>query len=69
MLVGEPVVATSLEMEIGFWSNFASITPPGVVYCKIVGVTRMADHLAAFRKNESAPVVLAFVEFLRARAR
>jgi DNA-binding transcriptional LysR family regulator len=108
MLVDEPVVATSLEMELGFWSNFASITPPGVtlrvvertpdvptvltlvaagvgisvvsealtrialpgvVYRKIVGVTRMADHLAAYRKNESAPVVLAFVDFLRARAR
>ncbi len=106
MLVDEPVVATSLEMELGFWSNFASITPPGmtlrvvertpdvptvltlvaagvgisvvsealtriampgVVYREIVGVTRMADHLAAYRKSESAPVVLAFVEFLRAK--
>jgi DNA-binding transcriptional LysR family regulator len=30
MLEAEPFVATSLEMEIGFWSNTAAIAPPGV---------------------------------------
>jgi DNA-binding transcriptional LysR family regulator len=107
MLVGEPFVAAALEMEVGFISNIASITPPGVslrivkrapdvftvltlvaagvgitvvsdslariaipglVFREIVGVTRTSDHVAAYRKNESAPVVLAFIEFLRAQA-
>jgi DNA-binding transcriptional LysR family regulator len=107
MLIDEPFVATSLEMELGFWSNIASITPPGaslrvverapdvftvlalvaagvgisvlsesltriampgVIFRELVGVTRMADHIAAYRKNESAPVVRAFINFLRAEA-
>ena len=106
MLVDEPFVAASLEMEVGFWSNIASITPPGLslrivkrapdvftvlalvaagigisvlsksltriampglVYREIAGVKRTSDHVAAYRKNESAPVVQAFVEFLRAK--
>ncbi len=107
MLVDEPFVATSLEMELGFWSNIASIAPPaaslrvverapdvftvlalvaagvgisvlsksltriampGVIFRELVGVTRMADHIVAYRKNESAPVVKAFINFLRAGA-
>jgi len=107
MLVDEPFVAASLEMEVGFWSNISSVAPPGVslrivkrapnvftmltlvaagvgitvvsgslariaipglTFREIVGVKRTSDHVAAYRKNESAPVVLAFVEFLRAKA-
>ena len=108
MLVSEPFVAAPLEMELGFWSNIASITPhgvslriverstdvisalalvgagigisvlsgsvdriamPGVVYREIAGVTRTADHSLVHRKNESAPVVKAFINFLRAETR
>lgn len=29
MLEAEPFVATSLEMELGFWSNTAAVAPPG----------------------------------------
>lgn len=29
MLVGEPFVATLLDMEIGFWGNVAAVTPSG----------------------------------------
>jgi DNA-binding transcriptional LysR family regulator len=29
MLADEPFVAPSLEMEVGFWSNIAAVTPPG----------------------------------------
>jgi DNA-binding transcriptional LysR family regulator len=107
MLVDEPFVAMSLEMETGFWGNIAAVTPPGVslriverapdaftvlalvgagagisvlseslsriampgvTFRKIVGVTRMADHAVVYRKNENAPVVMAFVKFLRARS-
>jgi DNA-binding transcriptional LysR family regulator len=107
MLVDESFVAASLEMEVGFGSNLASVTPPGVslrivkrapdvftvltlvaagvgisvmsgslarlaipglTFREIVGVKRTSDHVAAYRKNESAPVVLAFVKFLRGKA-
>jgi DNA-binding transcriptional LysR family regulator len=108
MLVDEPFVAASLEMELGFWSNISSIAPPGVslriverapdaftvlalvaagagisilseslsriampgaVFRKLAGVTRAADHVAVYRKNESEPVVKAFIDFLRTRAK
>jgi hypothetical protein len=39
-----------------------------LTFREIVGVKRMSDHVAAYRKNESAPVVLAFVKFLRGKA-
>ena len=107
MLVNETFVAMSLEMELGFWSNIASITPPdttlhivdraqdafsviamvgagigvsvlseslsriampGVVFRKIVGTERMADHVVVYRKNEGAPVVTAFIDYLRTLA-
>ena len=49
--------------------SLARIAMPGLAFRKLVGVTRMADHAMVYRKNESAPVVKAFIEFLRARAR
>jgi DNA-binding transcriptional LysR family regulator len=106
MLVDEPFVAASLEMEVGFLSNIAAISPPGVTlriakrapdvftvltlvavgagitvvsgslariaipgltFREIVGVKRTSDHVVAYRKNESAAVVLAFVKFLRGK--
>lgn len=108
MLVDQVFVATSLESELGFWSNLASITPPGVslrvverapdvftvmalvasgagisvlsesltriampgvTFREIAGVTRTSDHVAAYRKNGGAPVVKAFISFLRAGTR
>jgi DNA-binding transcriptional LysR family regulator len=108
MLVNEPFIAMSLEMETGFWGNIAAVTPPGIspriverapdaftvlalvaagagisvlseslsriaipglTFRKLVGVTRMADHVLVYRKNESAPVVKAIIEFLRAKVR
>jgi len=47
----------------------ARIAMPGVTFRKIVGVTRTADHATVYRKNEGAPVVTAFIEFLRGRIR
>jgi DNA-binding transcriptional LysR family regulator len=46
--------------------SLARIAIPGVTFRKIVGVTRTADHAAVYRKNESAPVIKAFVDHLRA---
>lgn len=108
MLIEEPFIAVSMEMEVGFWGNIAAITPPGVslriverspdaftvmalvaagfgisvlsealshiampgvIFRKLVGVTRMADHAVVHRNNESAPVVKSFLESLRAKAR
>jgi DNA-binding transcriptional LysR family regulator len=108
MLVNESFVAVSLEMEVGFWSNIASIALPGMnprivervpdvftvmalvaagvgigvlsepltnvaipglVFRKIVNVTRMSEVAVVYRKNESAPAVKAFIEFLRANRR
>ena len=108
MLVDEPFIGMSLEMETGFWGNIAAVTPPGMslriierapdaftvialvasgagisvlseslsriampglTFRKLVGVTRTADHAVVYRKNESAPVVMAFIESLRAQAK
>lgn len=105
---GEPLVATQLESEMGFWSNIRAITPagmtmrivarvpdifsvlisvaggvgvgvvtesiaqlpvPGVVYRKLVNVTRRSDQSAVFRKNETTPIVKDFIAMLRAKAR
>ena len=105
MLVDEPFIAVSMEMETSFWGNITAITPPGrslrvverandaftvmtlvaagvgvsvlagalanvtmpgLVFRKLAGVPRMADHAAVYRKNESAPVVKAFIKTLRA---
>jgi DNA-binding transcriptional LysR family regulator len=48
--------------------SLARIAMPGLTFRRLVGVTRMADHAVVYRKNESAPVVKAFIKFLRARA-
>ena len=45
----------------------AHIAMPGLVFRKLVGVSRTADHAVVYRKNESAPVVKTFIKFLRAR--
>lgn len=45
------------------------IAIPGVIFREIVGVPRTSDHVAVYRKNESAPVVKNFVNFVRAKAR
>jgi len=42
---------------------------PGIVYRKIEGITRTFELAVAYRRNESSPVVKAFIEFMRARAR
>jgi DNA-binding transcriptional LysR family regulator len=57
--IGLGVVSESLKV----------IAMPGVVFREIAGTTRTSDHVAAFRKNESAPVVKAFINFLRAGVR
>jgi DNA-binding transcriptional LysR family regulator len=41
------------------------IAIPGVVYRDIVGAPRQADHVAVYRKTETAPVVTAFLKSLR----
>lgn len=48
--------------------SLARIAIPGLTFRKLIGVTRMADHAAVYRKNENAPVVKAFIEFVRAQA-
>lgn len=45
------------------------IALPGVAYRDIDGANRTSDHIVAYRKNESSPVVKAFVNSLRARTR
>jgi len=48
---------------------FTRVAMPGLVFRKIAGAYRMSDLSAVYRKNESAPVVKSFVEFLRRQAR
>ncbi len=47
--------------------SLARVAMPGVTFREIVGVTRTSDHVTAYRKNETDPLVKAFVKFLRAR--
>jgi DNA-binding transcriptional LysR family regulator len=89
-----------MEMEVGFWNNFAgstsrrvvaraadvisvltlvagglgvSVLPahvsraaiPGVVFRKMIGGRRKADYAAVHRKNEEAPLIRLFVQFLK----
>ena len=42
---------------------------PGMVFRKLSGVTRMSEVAAVYRKNESAPAVKVFLDFLRAKSR
>ena len=48
---------------------FTRVSMPGLVFRKIVGANRTSDLGVVHRKNESSPVVKAFVDFLRAEAR
>jgi DNA-binding transcriptional LysR family regulator len=41
----------------------------GVVFRRTIGAARTLDHMAAFRQNESAPLIKAFVAALRAQTR
>jgi DNA-binding transcriptional LysR family regulator len=61
------LVAAGLGISV-LSGALARIAIPGVVFRKLVGVTRMADHAVVYRKNEGAPVVKAFVQALRGRA-
>jgi DNA-binding transcriptional LysR family regulator len=106
MLVDEPLVATSLEMEMAFGRKASAVAParssmrvvtrvadpfstltlvaagvglgivsaslrrmaiPGVVFRVIAGSAGSSVHAAAYRKNEGAPVIKAFISFLRTR--
>lgn len=106
MLVGEPLVATSLEMEMAFGKKASAVAPsrssmrviarvadpfstltlvaggvglgivsaslrrmaiPGVVFRVIAGSAGASEHAIAYRKNEGAPVIRAFIATLRTR--
>jgi len=45
------------------------VNMPGVVFRKIIGVAHTADVALVHRRNESAPVVLSFINFMRAETR
>jgi DNA-binding transcriptional LysR family regulator len=49
--------------------SLARLPVPGVVYRKLLNVTRRSDHAVVFRKNEGTPVIKAFIAMLRAKAR
>ena len=42
---------------------------PGIAFRKISGVSRKAELAVVYRRNEAAPAVKAFLDFLRVRAR
>ena len=48
---------------------FTRVAMPGLVFRKIAGANRTSDLGVIYRKNETAPVVMAYVEFLRTLAR
>ncbi len=45
--------------------SISNIAIPGVVYRDIAGAPRQADHVAVYRKTETAPVVTGFLKSLR----
>jgi DNA-binding transcriptional LysR family regulator len=45
MLADQPLVATALETELGFWSNIRAITPPGMA---MRVVSRVPDIFSVF---------------------
>ncbi len=49
--------------------SLARLPVPGVVFRRILNVSRTSDHAVAFRKNEGTPVIQAFIAMLRAKAR
>jgi DNA-binding transcriptional LysR family regulator len=48
---------------------FTHIAMPGIAFRKIVGAVGTADLAVVHRKNEAAPVVAAYIDFLRSQAR
>jgi len=62
------LVATGAGISV-LSEAFTRINMPGVVFRKIVGAQRTADLAVVYRKNESAPVVMAYINFLRAQTR
>jgi DNA-binding transcriptional LysR family regulator len=107
-LTGEEFVTTSLEMELGYWSNVSSVVPAdlpvkivarvpdttsvlfsvaaglglgvlcesltrtsvdGVTFRKIAGAPRTSEHVAVFRRNETSPLIKAFIAMLREKTR
>ena len=49
--------------------SLARLPVPGVVFRRILNLSRTSDHAVAFRKNEGTPVIQAFIAMLRAKAR
>lgn len=47
----------------------ANVRMPGLVFRKVEGVARTFDLALVHRRNESAPVVKMFIEFIRSRTR
>lgn len=47
----------------------ASVKMPGLVFRKVEGALRTFDLALVHRRNESAPAVTSFIEFMRSRAR
>jgi DNA-binding transcriptional LysR family regulator len=45
--------------------SLSKLAITGVVYRDIAGVTRQADHVAVYRKNEASPMVTNFIKSLR----
>jgi len=65
-------VLTAVAAGIGLGvlsESLTRIVVPGVVFRKITQTGRYSDHVVAYRKNEGAPVIKAFVARLRAHAR
>ena len=64
------LTAVSAGIGLGVLSEaLTRISVPGVVFRKITHASRYSDHAVAYRKNEGAPVIKAFVALLRSRAK
>ncbi|HEY2138319.1 MAG TPA: LysR substrate-binding domain-containing protein [Xanthobacteraceae bacterium] len=62
------LVATGIGMAV-LSESLKRICIPGVVFRKIIGTSRDADHVVVFRRNEGSPVVQAFIAMLRTKMR
>lgn len=47
--------------------SLSRIAVPGAVFRNIIDAKRMVNHTVVYRKNEGAPVVTRFIDYVRAQ--
>jgi DNA-binding transcriptional LysR family regulator len=68
--IGSMLALVSAGIGIGIVpAVLARLAIPGLVFRKLTGVAQRAEVVLLYRRNEDAPVVKAFIQQMRTRAR